>query len=72
MSKKNPYWWFQGDSVDLLREQLVSANSAGQGARLEVKIDAKQNMTLRVVLDGIVATDEGGINKSHICPPDCP
>jgi hypothetical protein len=51
MSKKNPYWWFQGDSVDLLREQLVSANSAGQGARLEVKIDAKQNMTLRIVLD---------------------
>lgn len=68
--KVRPYWWFQGDSVDDLTARL----NASPGARLEVRIDAKQHMTLTVVPPvGVVVTLAGEpINKSFICPPICP
>ena len=61
-----PFHWFQGASVEELTRQLV----ANPGARLEVHQDG-QDMTLLIVPPGVVAEGGGGIDDSHICPPDC-
>jgi hypothetical protein len=64
-----PFHWFEGETVEELRAQL---NAAGAGARLEVRQHG-EDMTLHVVPAGVVPLEgSGGLNKSHICPPDCP
>lgn len=65
-----PYFWFQGATVNALTELLVD----NPGCRLEVRFDEGGNhATLHVVPVGTsnVAADSGGLNESHICPPDC-
>lgn len=64
-----PFWWFQGKSVEELTEALINA---GSSARLEVHLDG-QDMTLHVVpLIALEGGGGGGINDSHVCPPQCP
>lgn len=74
------YWWFRGESVKALVEQLTTHGV--ETARLEVRIDDGDAMTFRVVpatadagKNGEVeSTDshENDINDSHRCPPLCP
>lgn len=61
---KKPFYWFQGESVRKLAEELAEG---GSDARLEVRID-KGKMTFTVV----GAAYNGTVNESHVCPPDCP
>lgn len=65
-----PYFWWQGASVNALTELLVD----NPGCRLEVRFDEGGNhATLHVVPVGVQTFDGGGgINESHICPPQCP
>lgn len=69
-----PYFWWQGASVNALTELLVD----NPGCRLEVRFDEGGNhATLHVVpattVSGhVIPLDGGGINESHICPPQCP
>lgn len=70
--KKDPaeYWWFRGASVHALAARL---QDAGPDARLEVRIDAEDKMTFRIVVDGATASvAEEDINESWLCPPICP
>lgn len=68
--KVDEYTWFGWDTVASLRDQL---DAAGEGSRLEVRVDSKKNMTLRVVGSGVTTQDASGdLNKSFICPPICP
>jgi len=63
------FWWFQGDSVEQLTEQLIAA---GVDARLEVYLQG-DHMTLRVAAGADkVSVEAGTINESHPCPPLCP
>ena len=65
-----PFHWFGPVSVSALRQAL---NAASPDARLEVHQDG-QDMTLHVK-EPVEAADGGGgggINDSHICPPQCP
>ena len=70
-AKAAPFWWFDSETVEALKERL---GAAGSGTRLEVRVDAGKRMTLRVVPAGV--TTEGAssddLNKSHVCPPQCP
>jgi len=59
------FWWFQGDSVEKLLDQLMGAADT---ARLEVRIDKQDRMTFRVVADKV----HDPIDNSHVCPPQCP
>jgi hypothetical protein len=66
-----PYWWFKGASVTELCDRLNDTPNA----RLEVRIDDNQKMTLTVVPDGpstAAAPFDPPINESHVCPPICP
>jgi hypothetical protein len=65
--KAPPYWWFDKETAYALRDQL----SAGPIQRLEVRVDADNNMTLHVIQQGVSAASVP-LNKSHICPPVCP
>jgi hypothetical protein len=66
----NAYWWFSGATVTELTQRL---NAAGEGARLEVRIDAKKSMTLDVVATtDLAASKLQPLNDSHLCPPICP
>lgn len=67
MSKR--FWWFDGASVDALREQLN-----GPVVRVEFRVDKAQQATITVVRGDVVTTEGGGgpINDSHVCPPQCP
>lgn len=62
---KPKYWWFQGESVTELTEQLAEG---GADARLEVHIDEKDSMTFKIVKGDYHGPS---INASHVCPPDC-
>ena len=67
----NPYWWFQGASVEALTMQL---NAAGPGARLEVHREGEK-LTLYVKKPATDVEPMGGggpIDDSHLCPPSCP
>lgn len=61
-----PYHWFGPESTEALRDAL---NAAGPAAILEVHQDG-QDMTL-FVRGAAAITAAGGINDSHLCPPDC-
>lgn len=64
-----PYWWFQGDSVMELVQQLIAADPAT--ARLEAHRDGSR-LLFRVVPEVGTATHTSNhINDSHLCPPDC-
>ena len=64
-----PYWWFQGASVASL---IAALEAAGADARLEVHLDGDK-MTLFVVpTGGAAVASGGGIDDSHVCPPQCP
>lgn len=70
-----PYFWWQGASVNALTELLVD----NPGCRLEVRFDEGGNHATLHVVPGMTATTsgdafplDGGINESHICPPQCP
>lgn len=66
----NAYWWFNGATVTELTQRL---NAAGDGARLEVRIDAQKKMTLQVVATtDLAAAKTQPLNDSHLCPPVCP
>lgn len=68
MAKPEKYWWFEGDSVAELQRRLIST----PGARLEVRIDRDDKMTLRVVdIAAKAPLSEDDINYSHVCPPAC-
>lgn len=61
------YWWFEGVSVAALANYLTEAKNP----RLEVRVDAEQKMTFRVIGDTRSAVGPD-INDSLICPPICP
>lgn len=63
------YHWFGPVSTQALRELL---NAASRDAQLQVHQDG-QAMTLHVVEPSDVVTEGGGggVNDSHVCPPDC-
>lgn len=74
MTKKPPvdtprFWWFAPPEVDALRERLTAA---GGGTRLEVRVNDKDEMLLRIVPAGAVVAAADDLNKSHVCPPFCP
>ena len=68
-----PYFWWQGASVNALTELLVD----NPGCRLEVRFDEGGNHAtfhVKPVGQPTLADDSpqgGGINESHLCPPDC-
>jgi len=62
-----PFWWFEGQSVERLTEQLVAA---GAGARLEVRLRAEDKLFLTVVKPDGHGHDP--IDDSRPCPPVCP
>jgi len=73
MSEK-PFWWFDAQAVDKLREKL---NAAGPGARLEVRpVGAKSIMivdgSLHLVVVPADKSSQDPVNDSHVCPPVCP
>jgi len=63
------FWWFSGASVEELTRQLT----AHPGARFEVHPTNDGRCLLFVKPQGTVSPDGGGggINDSHLCPPDC-
>lgn len=67
-----PFHWFPPETVAELRDQL---NDAGPGARLEIVQDG-HDMTMHVIPAGDVSDEARSrfvpLNKSHVCPPDCP
>lgn len=68
MSK--PYHWFQGSSVRELFDRLQAAGP--DTCRLEVR-QRQKHMTFHVISEGpSTQSHVGGVNASHICPPDCP
>lgn len=72
MAGDKRYVWFGPESVAKLRDAL---NAASPEARLEIHEHKHDEFTLHVVEPSdVVATDGGGggINESHICPPQCP
>lgn len=68
---KVDYYWFQGESVAALYNQLY--HSIGGNPRLEVRLSGEK-MMLTVVPEGGNAkvTANPPINDSHACPPTCP
>lgn len=71
------YHWFRDDADSKTVSELThQLNQAGPGARLEVH-QRDGSMWLHVVpagLSGDAARAAGfePLNKSHLCPPDCP
>ena len=66
-----PFHWFGPETVDALREQLNAAGSC----RLEVH-QRGGALWLHVVPEGVTTEAAAAkvvpLNKSHLCPPDCP
>lgn len=63
-----PFWWFSGDSVKKIRQELLDA---GDDARIEVHLDGV-DMTIHVIPPvGAAEGGGGGTNDSHVCPPQC-
>jgi len=63
-----PFWWFEWETMADLAARILSA---GPGSRLEVHLD-KHKMTFEVVGPNVQAAKVAPLNKSHVCPPDCP
>lgn len=70
------YWWFEDPTV----KQLGKLIAKHPGARLEVRIDEAEAMTLTVcpktpkVAEGARVKAAPGpvtLNFSHVCPPQC-
>lgn len=63
------FWWFDGETVRDLCEQLVAA---GEGARLECHPVGGQLWLHVVPSDQARVAAFTPLNKSHECPPWCP
>lgn len=64
-----PFWWFEWETMAELAARILAG---GPGSRLEVHLDEAHTMTFEVVGTDVEAARSEPLNKSHVCPPDCP